>query len=549
MRNSSGSAKQYFFNHAPSAQISRCRIRRPSTHKTTINTDYIYPLYWDEVLPGDTFKMNVSTVARMTTLLAPIMDNLWMDWHFFFVPNRLVWSDFTRMMGEREDPDTSIDVTIPYVTAPSGGISAMTIGDYMGLPIGVQWRNHDVMALPLRAYQLIWNEWYRDENLQDSIKVKKDNTIQSITDFSLLKRGKRKDYFTSALPQPQKGDPIMLPIGSSAPVFGDGLNIGLTDGTSTFTLADRAAGASNAHVAALSIDGYGNELGTNRGDTFLTSAKAVGVVPRGTGSTPNKSGMYADLSLTEGVSIDDVRTAFALQRLLERDNIGGTRYIELIKAQFGVTSPDARLQRPEFLGSFTVPVNVHTITQTSESGTTPQGTLTGVGTVNSVNRCFVKSFTEHGMILGLCSIRADLSYQQGIARKWSRSSKYDIFWPPLSHIGEQAILNKELFAQGTSDDDEPFGYQERWSEYKFGENRISGQLRSAYSQSLDFWHLSQNFAALPTLNSDFISESVPLDRSLALSSNVAPQFIVDTLFDVTCVRPMPMYDNPGLKSL
>lgn len=536
----------YSFAMQPQVNMPRCSIKRPSTYKTTLNAGLLYPVFCDEVLPGDTFVLDASVVARLTTPLVPFMDNLILDFQFFFCPNRLVWKHWAEFCGEQEQPGVVKNYTVPTVIAPEGGFTVGSIYDYFGIPTGIEFGEHDVQSLPLRAYNLIWDEWYRDENVQDRVF---DYTISDDWDlsakFKLLPRGKRKDYFTSALPWPQKGAAVSV----DAQVFGNGSPLGLTsNGTST--------------TGSLA---YTNSLkGTVQGVNLLASATYSGTLtgsPHFTSST-NQTSHFVGVTLdadksgmTASIGINALRQAIALQHLLELDARGGTRYTELLRAHFGVTSPDARLQRPELLGSFSVPLYLHTVPQSSGTGTTsetPQGNLSAFGLASGTNRAFSKSFTEHGIILGLVSIRSDLTYQQGLPRMWSRSTRYDYYWPALSSLGEQAILNKEIYAQGfkTVDsnnnivDDKVFGYQERWSEYKYGYSKVTGQLRSTYAQSLDYWHLAQKFDELPTLSPKFIEENPPLDRILAVKD--APQFIFDAYYDLKCVRPMPLYCVPGL---
>lgn len=542
-RNSAGSASQYAFSMVPDAFVPRTKLRRPSTHKTTIDAGKLYPLFYDEVLPGDTFKLDVSCLARMTTMLAPIMDNLYLDWQFFFVPNRLVWSKWQAMMGEKDNPTDTTEYTVPYmVPSVSGTVTTITEGsffDYLGLPIGLTPRPHQVSALPMRAYQLIWNEWYRNENIDACIEyhdLQNDELFQAY----LLPRMKRKDYFTGALPEPQKGSPLTIPIGATAPVMGTGAPMYLSDGTVSYSVAANRVGDSDFYNKVMTSTSTPSALGATVVNSPLTSGDAL----KSLGFSSSHQVGVADLTSATSVTINELRQAFQLQKLLERDARGGTRYVEILRSHFNVISPDARLQRPEFLGSFSIPINVHTIAQTSASAGdgTPQGNLAGVGVASGVKRAFTKSFVEHGMIFGLASIRSDQSYWQGVPRTFSRASRFDFFWPALAHIGEQAILKQEIYAQGTDVDDEVFGYQERWSEYKYGRNIISGKLRPLDGW-LGEWHLAQRFGDVPTLNSTFLREYPPISRVTAVSDE--PAFIVDTAFDLTCIRPMPVYDVPG----
>lgn len=534
----------YTFSQLPNVSMPRCSIRRPSTYKTTLNAGLLYPVFLDEVLPGDTFKLDASIICRLTTPLVPFMDNLTLDFQFFFVPNRLVWKNWQEFCGEQDKPGVFKNYTLPFIHF-NNGVEVGSIYDYFGLPTKKQFRDHDVQALPLRAYQLIWDEWYRDENIQDRVfNYDIGDGPDKQTDYKLLPRGKRKDYFTSALPWPQKGAAVSLSLTGNVPVVGNGQALKLAQGG--------YLGYDNGAYLCGALPGSTNPLDVSAGapGTKITSHKS-----QLEGVATSDSGLIADMSNVTSVSITALRQAVALQRLLELDARGGTRYTEILRAHFGVTSPDARLQRPELLGSFSVPLYLHTVPQSSGTGTTsetPQGNLSAFGLANSSNRAFQKSFVEHGLILGLVSIRSDLTYQQGLPRMWSRSSRYDFYWPALSSLGEQSILNKELYCQGAtvkdSDgnyvDDKVFGYQERWSEYKYGYSKITGQLRSTFDKSLDYWHLAQKFDELPTLSDAFIRENPPLERVLAVTD--APQFIFDAFYDLNCVRPMPLYCVPGL---
>jgi len=507
------SVMKHTFSEVPKAEIPRSTFDRSHGHKTTFDAGYLIPVLVDEVLPGDTFKVNMTGFARLATPIFPIMDNMVMDVHFFAVPIRLVWDNWAKFNGEQTDPGDSTDYLIPQMTAHVAASGSLS--DYMGIPVAT--------ASPLghaslwhRAYNLIWNTWYRDQNMQDSVVVDRDDGPDAIADYVLLRRGKRHDYFTSSLPWPQKGDAVTYPVGGSAPVVSTAVY--MTGGVSRGVLetGNDNAGAFVAvqHTIAGS-DGQDLEL-------------------RGT----------ADLSAATAGTINQLRQAFQMQKMLERDARGGTRYTEIIRAHFGVTSPDARLQRPEFLGGGSTPVNISPIPQTSVSAATPQGNLAAMGVAVS-NNGFTTSFTEHCLILGLVSVRADLTYQQGLNRMFSRSTRFDYYWPALSHIGEQAVLQKEIFASGVSGEDNTvFGYQERYAEYRYKPSIITGLFRSDAAGSLDAWHLAQDFAAAPTLNAAFIVEDPPVDRVIAVSSE--PHFLFDSYFQMHCARPMPIYGVPGL---
>lgn len=502
------------FAMIPRADIPRSSFRIQQTHKTTFDAGYLVPIYVDEVLPGDSFSVRMTAFTRMATPLFPLMDNLHLDSFFFFIPNRLVWYHWKQMMGEQDNPTDTTSYVIPKCTCPPGGYEVNSLQDYLGLPtvgqIGVG-ATVEHSALPLRAYNLVWNEWFRDENLQDSVNHNRNTDgPDDPTNYVLLRRGKRHDYFTSCLPWPQKGPSVPLPLGSQAPVRSDG-----TSGTFPDVIVD--PGSALVHVG--------------------TGAAQAGQ-------------LFADLTQATAATINQLRQSFQVQKLLERDARGGTRYTELVRAHFGVVSPDARLQRPEYLGGGSTPIAINPIAQTSatgvQGGETPMGTLSGLGTAVMQGHGFTQSFTEHGIVLGLVMVRADLTYQQGLRKMWSRSTKFDFYWPAFAMLGEQAVLNKEIYVKGDANDDGVFGYQERWSEYRHHPSRISGLFRSTAAGTLDPWHLAQNFTTLPTLNATFIEEHPPVDRVVAVPSPLGQQFIFDSFFDCRVARPLPLYSVPGL---
>ena len=506
------SVMKHDFSSVPHADIPRSNFKRSHGLKTAFDSAYLVPIFVDECLPGDSFNLNLTSVARLATPLTPFMDNLFMDFFFFFVPNRLLWDNWQKFMGEQANPADSIDFTVPTISDAGSGFALNSLSDYFGIPTGIT--PLTVNALHHRAYNLIWNEWFRDENLQDSVTVDKDDGPDTIADYVLLKRGKRHDYFTSSLPWPQKGDAVELPIGDKAVVTHDAAVDQNLSVYSTIYSGYQAMNSANPHVQA-------DASSALEADT-----------------------LYADLTDATATTINSLREAFQLQKMLERDARGGTRYTEIVKSHFGVTSPDARLQRPEYLGGGSAPVLVQPIANTSATATENQGDLAAIALSSQSGIGFTKSFVEHGVILGLVNVRADLTYQQGVDRMWSRQTRYDYYFPALAHLGEQEVLNKEIWADGSANDDLVFGYQERWAELRYKQSKITGILRSDAAGSLDVWHLSQDFATLPALNAAFIEEDPPVSRVVAVPSE--PEFIFDGYFDLVCTRPMPTYGVPGL---
>lgn len=510
------SVMSHSFSQVPKAEIPRSSFDRSSGRKTTFNAGYLVPVFCDEVLPGDTYNLTATFFARLATPLHPVMDNMRLTSFWFFVPFRLLWTNWQRFMGEQDNPGDSTDYLVPQMLAPVGGYAANTIYDYFGLPTAVAGYTH--WSFPLRAYNLIYNEWFRDQNLQNSVTVLKGDTNDPTATYTLLRRGKRHDYFTSSLPWPQKGPGVDIPLGTSAPIA--------TASPVAQDLGIRsAADPTNTYYKLNSSTAFVQSTGTTTGTV---------------------NALYADLTQATAATINQLRQAFQVQKLYERDARGGTRYTEIIRAHFNVVSPDARLQRPEYLGGGQTPINVYQVPQTSASDTqpTPQGNLAAFGTASGGGHGFTHSFTEHGIVIGLISVQADLNYQQGLERFWSRRTKFDFYWPALSHIGEQAVLNKEIFCDGTSADDEVWGYQERYAEYRYKPSTITGEFRSNFAQSLDTWHLAQDFSSRPALNAAFMEDNPPIDRVIAVTDE--PHFIMDSYLRLRCARPMPVYGVPGL---
>ncbi len=538
--------------------LSRSTFDRSSSVKTSFNAGDIVPFFLEEVLPGDTFNVKTSKVVRMQTLLTPMMDNVYLDTYYFFVPNRLVWKHWKEFNGENTEsawiPETTYEV--PQITAPAGtGWTVGTIADYFGIPTGVP--GLSVSALPFRAYALIMNEWFRDQNLSDPLVVPDDDAtvagVNTGTFVSDVAKGgkpyiaaKYHDYFTSCLPTPQKGPDVSIPVATAG----------------EYAVVPRANRVPQSVLGTEDYHAYIRNFSQHkiRGDLALTFNARTGnqesdyyasnYADTDTG-TPIIDNLWAvSTGTAQSATINQLRLAFQIQKLYERDARGGSRYIEILKSHFGVTSPDARLQRPEYLGGNRIPVNINQVIQQSGTGTgsaTPQGTVVGMSQTTDSHSDFIKSFTEHGFIIGVMVARYDHTYQQGLDRMWSRKDRFDYYWPVFANIGEQAVKNKEIYAQGNAEDDEVFGYQEAWADYRYKPNRVTGEMRSAYAQSLDVWHLADDYASRPSLSDSWIREDKSnIDRVLAVTSRNSNQFFADIYIQNRATRPMPMYSVPGL---
>lgn len=526
---------QHNFAISPQNQIPRSSFKRSHTVKTTLDAGRLVPFYIDEVYPGDTFNCKATLFGRMATPIVPAMDNAYMDTFFFFVPYRLLWKHWKEFNGENPLAGyQSTEYEVPQMTATNAQVQ--TLWDYFGFPTDVK-NKLSVSAFPFRAYWKIYNDWFRDENLQNAVSIQTGKPLsstsseddayggdatQDATTAQCFYRGKRHDYFTSALPWPQKGPGVELPLSGNAPI--------LSDHSNAFVLMGTLADPNGRYGLAKS-----------------SSMNTVGIYPYGNPGG-DSSRLFADLSSVTSATINSLRSAFALQRFYEKDARGGTRYTEIIRSHFGVISPDARLQRSEYLGGDSTPIMFNPVQQTSSTDTTsPQGNLSAYALMSTRIHGFNKSFTEHGIVIGLCNIRTDLSYQQGINKTWLRQTREEFYWPTFAHLGEQAVLNKEIYAQGTDADNQVFGYQERYAECRYHPSIITGKMRSTYAQSTDVWHFAQKFDALPALNGEFIQDQASYQAIKRISAvQSEPQFYLDAYLDLKCARPMPVYGVPGM---
>lgn len=546
-------AEQHY-SQVPHANVPRARFKRDYSLLTTMNEGDLVPIYCDEVLPADTAKINLNALMRMSTPLYPVMDNCYCDFYFFFVPSRLLWEHFENLMGQNDSTfwAEAVEYTTPKTTAPSGGWNVGTLADYFGIPTGVE--NLQVNSLPFRAYAKIWNEWFRDENIQQPVTMSKtdattagSNTGTNLTDAEAgglpLKVCKYKDYYTASLPSPQKGSAVTLPMTGSAPIGMYNAETGkVTINTSEMREIASSVGLMNDSET---FNAYTWDIG---GGPNTNKGLAVG-----NGSSDSYQGVNlgTDLSSVTAATINELRQAIAVQHILERDARTGTRYKEYLQGAWGVTSPDARLDRSEYIGGYRLPININQVIQTSATDTTsPQGNTAAFSMTTMSRKMATYSATEHGFIIGLAAVRVDHSYQQGLSRMWTRSTRFSYYDPMLANLGEQAVLNQEIYAQGTPVDEEVFGYQEAWADYRYRTNMITGEMRSTYAQTLDAWHYADKYTELPKLSSDWIKEGREnIDRTIAVESQNSRQFICNFYFDQTWTRAMPIYSLPGLDTI
>nr|DAW92239.1 MAG TPA: major capsid protein [Microviridae sp.] len=536
-------AEQHY-SQVPHANVPRARFKRDYSLLTTMNEGDLVPIYCDEVLPADTAKIDLNALMRMSTPLYPVMDNCYCDFYFFFVPSRLLWEHFENLMGQNDSTfwAEKVEYTTPKTTAPKGGWNVGTLADYFGIPTGVE--NLQVNSLPFRAYAKIWNEWFRDENLQQPVTISKtdattagSNAGKALTDAEAgglpLKVCKYKDYFTSCLPSPQKGEAVTLPMTGAAPIYGYG----------TASLKEKLDSTDLSMITNF-IPYFAGENGDE-----VSGAKPAQVYTEQDNSLHPVLG--ADMSNVTAATINELRQAIAVQHIMERDARTGTRYKEILQGAWGITSPDARLDRSEYIGGYRLPININQVIQTSSTNSTsPQGNTAAFSMTTMSKNMATYSATEHGFIIGLAAVRVDHSYQQGLSRLWTRSTRFSYYDPMLANLGEQAVLNQEIYAQGNAQDEEVFGYQEAWADYRYRTNMITGEMRSTYDQTLDAWHYADKYNELPKLSSDWIKEGTEnINRTIAVQSDNSRQFICNFYFDQTWTRAMPIYSIPGLDTI
>ena len=526
-RTRTGQRNQERFSSIPPTRVPRSAFDRGYTHKTTMNAGYLIPLHHDEILPGDTYNFSPDFFVRLSNsaVQKPYMDGLHFDWQAFFCPARLLWDNFTKMMGEKEDPDDHNDYEVPQMI--SDGYSENSLEDYLGLPITeTAFRHHCLLH---RMYYLTWNEWYRDQNLQDSLTVPKDDGPDLPSEYTLQRRGKRKDYISGALPFAQRGTPVELPLGTSAPVVPDGLVVKLNE----------VGGTSNVNWQSFGGAGFQSSAAWTAAPANIKFA--------------NQTGLEVDLTSATAATINEIRNALAIQHVFERDARGGGRYREVVLNHFGVNTDDIRLMRPELLGTGSFTIDPHPVAQTVDDTTNnqPLGSLSAFAVGASNGRGFTKSFTEHGYILVLGSVRAELTWQRNVERSWLRKTRFDYYWPDLANLGEQPIYRQEVYCDGTgveadnTGDWEVWGYTPRYEDYRSRLSRVTGEFRSDASEPLDVYHLAVDFNdSAPSLNSTFVQENPPIERIVAIQDK--PQFLVDCKFNVTHVRPMPKFGTPGM---
>lgn len=573
------------FSMNPHANIQRSRFDMSHTVKSTFNAGLLVPFEVKEILPGDSFKVDTSILARMQTLTVPLMDDMYLDTYYFFVPNRLLWQHWKQFMGESDTPwFDDVEYSVPQVyfaAAPIEDIDTAcvkkgSVADYMGLPLpnpSAEYENYtSVSALPFRAYVRIWNEWFRSENFQDLAAF---NTLDSgdwlntddlaLYGGDLLPVNKYRDYFTSALPEPQRGPEVTIGLGDLAPVFaGQVVDTSLAYinnvewakehyGESVsqpypmqWIRTDQATGFAEDSFHTL----YGRGMVNGETKYITTNGNLTSATAPSSRVQLTPANLYADISNATGISINELRMAFATQRFYEASARSGSRYIEILESMFGVTSPDSRLQRTEYLGGNRIRINVNQAIQQSETDNTPLGNIGAYSLTTDTQNSFNHSFVEHGYLIGVMCVRYDHSYSQGIEKHWSRKNKFDYYWPMFANIGEQPILNKEIYLTGTASDEEVFGYNEAWAEYRYANNVLTGEMRPTYSQSLDFWHLGDDYASMPYLGDEWIKENgETIDRAIAVSQRVSDQFLIDMYINIIATRPMPLYSIPGLERL